>query len=161
MQSVAKNLSLDVGFLFRDDKQYQKGLVKLSATHPELADYLREARQWAERLNLMRNKVEHEGWTLPRVGYHESSGRIEVIEPEIGGEPVTKFVDFIFDRLCCFVEEVTIYGLARHLDPAIGVAEVPPAARDPAIPKRFHLTLAMGGGQIWKLVYHLSRFDEV
>lgn len=161
MQSVAKDLGLEIGFFFKDAKQFHKGLQKLSATDPDLADYLREARNWAERLNGMRNKLEHEGWTLPRVGYRENSGKIEIVEPEVEGEPVTRFVDSILDRLCCFVEEVTMYGLTRQLDPAIAVAEVPRTERDAAIPKRFRPTLAMGGVPIWKLDYHLNRFDEV
>jgi hypothetical protein len=57
MQSTAKVLGLEIGFFFRDQNQYQRGLVKLALVHPELADYLMEARIWAERLNLLRNKI--------------------------------------------------------------------------------------------------------
>ena len=76
MQSVAKVLGIEIGFFFKDLNAFEKGLAKLSITHRELADYRREARTWAERLNLHRNKVEHEGWALPRAKYRESSGKI-------------------------------------------------------------------------------------
>jgi hypothetical protein len=93
MQSTAKVLGLEIGFFFRDQNQYQRGLAKLALVHPELADYLMEARSWAERLNLLRNKIEHEGWILPRAGYRETGGRIEMIEPEVEGQAVSVFVN--------------------------------------------------------------------
>jgi len=39
MQSLAKVLGLEIGFFFRDQNQYEKGLAKLALLHPELADY--------------------------------------------------------------------------------------------------------------------------
>ncbi len=161
IQSVAKVLGLDIGFFFKDRNAFERGLARLSTTHPELADYLREARTWAEKLNLLRNKVEHEGWVLPRVGYPESGGKIEMIEPEAEGEPVSQFVERTLDRLCCFVVEVTVYGLRSRMDPTLSVAEVPLPERDPAAPKRFQPALALGGTRLWKLVYHTSSFEQV
>jgi hypothetical protein len=161
MQSVAKVLGLNIGFFFKDRNAFEKGLARLSTTHPELADYLREARTWAEKLNLLRNKVEHEGWVLPRVGYRDSGGNIEMIEPQVEGEPVSQFVQGTLDRLCCFVEEVTVYGLRAKMDPALSVAEVPLPERDPAAPQRFRPALALGGTCLWKLVYHTSSFEQV
>ncbi len=161
MQSLAKVLGLDIGFFFRDHNQYQRGLAKLALVHPELADYLTEARSWAERLNLLRNKIEHEGWILPRSGYRETGGRIEMIEPEVEGQAVSVFVKHMLDRTCCFIEEVTVYGLRTKMDPTISVSEIPLAARDPAAPERFRPALAQGGEKLWTLAYHTSMFEEV
>jgi hypothetical protein len=160
MQSVTKALELDIGFLFKDRGQFEKGLATLSATRPELADYLGKARVWAERLNLLRNKVEHDGWTLPRAGYRATGGKIEMVEPEVEGEPISAFVQHTLDRLCCFVEEVTVYGLQAKMDPAISVAEIPLSERDPAAPERFQPALALGGTHLWKLAYHTGSFEE-
>ncbi len=161
MQSTAKVLELEIGFFFRDQKQFENGLVKLTLSHPELAAYLREARVWAETLNLLRNKIEHEGWLLPRSGYRETAGKIDMIEPEIEAQPLSTFVRGMLDRACCFVEEVCVYGLQRKMDLTISVAEIPLAKRDPAAPERFRPALALGGEKLWKLAYHLSRFEEV
>ena len=161
MQSVAKVLGIDIGFFFKDLNAFEKGLARLSVTHRELADYLREARTWAEKLNLLRNKVEHEGWALPRVGYRESGGKIEMIEPEVESEPVSQFVDRTLDRLSCLVEEVTVYGLRTKMDPELSVAEVPLPERDPSAPQRFRPALALGGTPLWRLVYHTSSFEQV
>jgi hypothetical protein len=161
MQSVAKALGIDIGFFFKNQNAFEKGLASISSSHAELADYLRAARTWAEKLNLMRNKVEHEGWILPRVGYRESGGKIEMMEPHVEGEPVSEFVGCTLDRLCCFVEEVTVYGLRVKMDSALSVAEMPLSERDPSVPQRFRLALALGGTRLWKLVYHASSFEQV
>jgi hypothetical protein len=161
MQSVAKSLGLDIGFFFKDRGQFEKGLAKLSGVSPELADYLGHARGWAERLNLLRNRIEHEGWTLPRTGYRASGERIDVVEPEVDGERVSKFVREMLNRLCCFVEEVTVYALRAKMDPAISVEEIPLRDRDPAAPERFRPALVLGGASLWKLSYHAFSFDDV
>ncbi len=161
MQSTAKVLGLEIGFFFRDQKQFENGLARLATSFPELADYLHEARVWAEKLNLLRNKIEHEGWLLPRSGYRETAGKIEMVEPEIDGQPLSMFVKGMFDRACCFVEEVTVYGLQKKMDPTISVAEIALAGRDPAAPERFRPALALGGEKLWNLAYHLSTFEEV
>jgi hypothetical protein len=159
MQSVVKALGLDIGFFFKQRNQFETGLSKLSLTRPELADYLREARSWAEELNLLRNGIEHEGWILPRVRYRVNGGKIEVVEPEIGGKPLSEFVEHTLDRLCCFVEEVTVYGLQTKMDSAVSIQEVPRGERDPNAPERFRPALALGGTRLWKLVYHTSSFE--
>ncbi|MEO8726860.1 MAG: hypothetical protein ABI383_12165, partial [Acidobacteriaceae bacterium] len=160
MQSVAKFLGLEIGSFFKDRNTFEKGLERLSTIHPELSGYLREARTWAEKLNLQRNKVEHAGWVLPRASYRETNEKIEMIEPEVDGEPVSQFVEHILDRLCCFVEEVTVYGLRTKMDLALSVAEVPLYERDLAAPQRFRPALAFGGTPLWKLVYHTSFFEQ-
>ena len=122
---------------------------------------MRQSRVWAEKLNLLRNKVEHEGWALPRAGYHEDGGKIEMIEPHVEGEAVSEFVNRALDRLCCFIEEVTVYGLRTRMDPSLSIAEVPLTKRDPAAPQRFHPALRLGGTPEWKLLYHANSFDEI
>ena len=161
MQSVAKILGIDIGFLFKDQNAFEKGWAQLSKSQPELADYLKEARSWAEKLNLLRNKIEPEGWLLPRVGYREIGGKIEMLEPEIDGVTVSHFVRETLDRLCCFVEEVTVFGLRTRMDPEISVMEIPLSQRDPSAPERFRRALTHGGTLLWKLVHHTRPFDQV
>lgn len=161
MQGLAKILGLDIGFFFKDQNQFEKGLAKMSRTHPELADYLRAARTWAEKLNLLRNEIEHEGWLLSRAGYREIGDKVEMIEPEIEGQPVSQFCEHMLDRLCCFVEEVTVYGLRTKMDPLLSVTEIPLAHRDPSVPERFRPVLSEGGSLLWKLVYHTTSFAQV
>jgi hypothetical protein len=84
-----------------------------------------------------------------------------MIEPEVEGQAVSVFVKHMLDRTCCFIEEVTVYGLRTKMDPTISVSEIPLAARDPAAPERFRPALAQGGEKLWTLAYHTSMFEEV
>ena len=55
------------------------------------------------RLVESRNAIEHTGWTLARVKYAHTGTGVTAAEPEISGQPVTEFVKFVLDRLCCYV----------------------------------------------------------
>ena len=59
------------------------------------------------RLVESRNAIEHTGWTLARVKYAHTGTGVTAAEPEISGQPVTEFVKFVLDRLCCYVWPAT------------------------------------------------------
>ena len=161
MQDVATVLGVNIGFLFQKQATFEAGIAALQASDPALADYLRQARAvWSELLQDARNAVEHDGWTLSRVRYARTHARIQATEPKIAGRPATEFAFFVFDRLACFVEEVTAHLLARKLPVLMALAEVPHADRPDDIPERFRLTLSHGGMPPWIIVFHASSFDE-
>ncbi len=81
-------------------------------------------------------------------------------EPLIDDKPFTEFVSFMLDRLCCFVEEFTAYGLQRLMPPEITIREIPLAERPSEMPERFQVTLTSGGHTPWNLAYHASKFEE-
>jgi len=97
---------------------------------------------------------------LPRAGYREALGRIEMIETVVEGQAVSAFVRNMLDRACCFIEEVTVFGLRTKMDATISLSEIPIGARDPAAPERFRPSLAVGGEKLWSLAYHTSTFEE-
>ena len=61
MQGLAAELHVDIGFMFKQQGAFDKGIVALHTTDPALAEYLRQARAWSERLVQCRNDVEHKG----------------------------------------------------------------------------------------------------
>jgi len=68
MQELLRPLGVDIGFLFRQQKAFDKEIAALKALQPALADYLYETRaRWSERLAIRRNLIEHQGWPLPKV----------------------------------------------------------------------------------------------
>ncbi len=97
---------------------------------------------------------------LPRMGYKENAGQIQTEEPQISGQPVTEFVRYIMDRLCCFVEEVTAYALQSQMPDVISITEIPLSQRKPQCAERFQVALMLGGMPLWSLVYHDSTFEE-
>ena len=152
MQRVATALTLEIGFLFKKKNAFENGIAALTKTHPDLAVYLTETRKWSERLIAdARNAMEHDGWRLPRVTYNRVGNGLEVVEPEILGQPVSVFVEYMIDRVCCFVEEVTAYGLQELMPSDFSITEIPLAERKVGCPERFYPTLALGGMPIWVL----------
>lgn len=161
MQNVALAMKQDIGFLFKKQRTFEDGVAKLATVHPELAAYLTEARKWSERLiDGARNALEHDGWVLPRTKYNRGGNGLEVVEPEILGEPVSVFVDHMMDRVYCFVEEVSAFGLRQLMPSDISITEIPLSERKIECPERFQMALAQGGMPLWKLQYHTSKFDE-
>jgi hypothetical protein len=159
MQKLSEVLMLELGFLYKKQGAFNNGIETLIKTEPELADYLLETRKWSERLILMRNEL-HGGWMLPKMGYKNNSGTIEVVEPQISGEPVSEFVNYMTDRLCCFVEDISVYGLETQMPSDISVTEIPISERKTDCPERFQVTFVNGGMQIWTIGYHDSKFEE-
>ncbi len=160
MQDVTKGLHVNIGFLFKKPSTFANGVVELEKSDPHLAEYLRQSREWSERLVDSRNAVEHEGWMLPKIKYSCDSGGICAEEPQISGQQVSEFVNFMMDRLSCFVEEVTAHCLQLRMQSGISITEIPILRRQLEIPLRFQVTLKDGGMPIWVITYHESAFDE-
>jgi hypothetical protein len=160
MQDLAKSLQVDIGLLFQKQAAFDSRLAVLQATDAPLAEYLRQTRSWSEPLLEVRNTIEHEGWMLSRVTYSQTDSGVTVEQPRITSQPVLDFARFIFDRLTCFVEEVTAHCLQRRMPPEISVTEIAPADRVAEAPERFKVTLANGSAPVWHIVYHRSPFEE-
>src|SRR5260221_1066348 len=160
MQNLARELQIDIGFLFQKQTNFDTGIATLETVDSLLAEYLRKTRTWSDRLLESRIAIEHKGWMLPRVMYSEVGTGIKADEPLISGQPVSEFVRFIFDRLSCFVEEFTAHCLQKRMPKGFTITEIPLARRLPEEPERFGITLASGGLPAWQILYHNSSFEE-
>jgi hypothetical protein len=150
---------VNIGFLYQKPASFERGVTAFGQIDAPLAAYLREARQWGDRLIEARNGLEHGGWQLMRIAYTENAGTISVSEPVIDGQPVTQFVTHMTDRLMCFVEDVTVHCIQRHMPPGMSITEIPSSHRPPEMPTRFKPTLAIGGMPRWQVTYHSSLFE--
>jgi hypothetical protein len=159
MQRVTAALGVNIGFLYQKPGSFERGIAALALVDAPLAAYLREARQWGDRLVNARNALEHEGWQLPRIVYTENTGTISASHPAIDGQPVTEFVTHMTDRLMCFVEDVAVHCIQRHMPPGIAITEIPSAERTAQMPTRFQPTARNGGMPLWLINYHNSAFD--
>jgi len=160
MQDVAKVVQGNIGFLFQKSVPFEKEVYELEKSDPNLAKYLRDTRQWSERLIEDRNAIEHNGWLLPRVKYVETSGAVHAVEPQISGQSVSEYVNSMMDRVTCFVEDVTAHYLQGSMPAGFSITEIPLAQRVPEAPERFRLTFTNGGLPIWRIAYHESTFEE-
>jgi hypothetical protein len=160
MQNIALELGANIGFLFQQKDSFEKGVASLQTTDPDLAAYLQHTRAWSEPMLKSRIDLEHGTWVLPRTGYAVDNGSVKTNEPTVAGKPVSEFVDFTFDRLCCLVEEVLSHCLRRRMPGGITLTEIPLAKRVAEVPERFRITIENSGQPSWRIAYHLSRFEN-
>lgn len=160
MQNIARELGANIGFLFQQKDSFEKGIVALQATDPDLAAYLQQTRTWSEPMLKSRIDLEHGTWVLPRTGYAAEKGAVKANEPTVAGKPVSEFVDFTFDRLCCLVEELSSHCLRRKMPGGVTLTEIPPANRVAEVPERFRIALENAGQPSWRIAFHESRFEN-
>ncbi len=163
MQTLTKELQIDIGFLFKKDSAFNTGIAAFQARDPILAAYVQQVRNlWSSELFKVRNDgLEHGTWELPRVEYKIVGRGIVAEEPAVNGRPVTQFVAHIFDRLTCFVEEVSTHCLQQRMHTGLTVTEIALPNRVKDLPERFRATVAVAGLPPWSLTYHASTFEEV
>jgi len=160
-QKLTRMFGVEIGFLFQNDKEYQKGLAALDASDQALADYLRESRKWLEPLRLFRDEMEHEHYVLPPIKYTRAhDGRVTALEPKLLRSPLTIAVPYIENRLNRFVEEILVWCIAKSLLAPMIVTEIPLVARDPGKAERFKVTLS-GTAPAWQLTHSVAAFDDV
>lgn len=160
MQRLVATLGGDIGFLFQKDSAFETGLAKLFQSDPRLAAYLKSCRQsWTEILSDLRNSLEHDDRILQRVGHDLKGSNVVVLEPELKGRPVRELLDFIFDRLSKFVEEVTVHSLQRKMMYGFIFEEIPLSDRDPKSASRFEPGISRDNIG-WDIEYSNNRFDE-
>jgi hypothetical protein len=160
MQNIARELGMNIGFMFQKNDSFERSIADLQNTDMDLASYLQQTRVWSELMLKSRIDLEHRTWVLPRTQYLVVGGKVEAIEPTVAGKPVSEFADFTFDRLCCFVEEFMSHCLRSKMPVGVTLTEIPLAERLSEVPERFRITLADGGQPMWRIAYHQSRFEN-
>lgn len=160
LQVLAKDLGVDISFLFQKESTFQAGITKTRASDPMLADYLLATRQWSELLVLIRNDLEHGTIPSPKISYALDSVPVRAEEPRLKGQPITGFTNEVLNRICCFAEEITVFGLRKKLPRGFEITEVPLPERALSAPERFHVTITPGGRQPWVLAAHTRSFTE-
>ncbi len=161
LQEFSVFLGSDIGFLFKKESTFQNEIGALRSTDLLLAEYLLSVRTWSEPLQLTRNSIEHAAWVPPKISYRQVGQNVEALEPQLVGMPVSKYVEFITDRLSCLIEEFSVHCLQQKLSQEITVTEIPVGTRVPELPERFHITPKLGGLPMWRLKYHSARFEDV
>jgi hypothetical protein len=162
MKNFGREMGKEIGFMFQKQAAYERGLQALQSTDSALADYLLKTRtSWSQRLIETRNAIDHDGWVLPRIEYRSRNGAVEAKQPPIDGQPTLEFVEFILDRLSCFVEEFTTHCLQRRMPQGVAITELPLAERLAESPERFRLTLRQGGLPEWKILYRTATFSQI
>lgn len=165
LQSVLECLSLDIGFLYQKQTNFDAGIDQLrSVGKAELANYLLRVRSgWSSQLFDRRNALEHEGWRLEDVRYREhEDGTVTAIEPVVDGLPVTQFAQRMLDRLLVFAEELIAYAVQQRLSHSTDLLEIPVQQRDVSVARRFRFGIPslQPNQTFWRIVYTDRPFAE-
>jgi hypothetical protein len=159
-QYLVKDVSgLDIGFLFRSEANYAKGLSVMRSSKPELADYLDAVRQqFADPLARLRNDIEHKGWNMPGMHYRMHEDQLQVGKVQIQGLSFTSYVDHVVIGTIRFVEDMTTYALKTILPAPRAVIELPEVQRASGNPKRFAFGV-QGDYRTWRLSWATDSTD--
>jgi len=164
--AIVKNLPLTMKFfginvehMADREQRFVKDCERNETKHPELVAYLRKLRPLLLDIIEQYRKIRVEGWNLANVKYTFSDGVVAMVEPSIGGEPVSEYTERVFSILALAVEEVIMYGFQRSMTGSIGIAEIPRDKRDPVNAQRFK-----GGWRasepMWQLMWTGKSFYE-
>lgn len=104
--------------------------------------------------------MEHGTIPVPKVSYVLDSSPVRAEEPRFDGRPITEFTNEVLYRICCFVEEITVFCLRRRLPKGFEITELPLGERDLSAPERFRITVTQGGRMAWELAAHTRTFAE-
>jgi hypothetical protein len=136
-QAATKALGLDIGFLFQNDANFEKGATRLVAVRPELVDVInvmrRDRSDFQTKLSKYRNDyLEH---------------RVEKPDPKL----IAQFhrldsAENTFENVWQAIEDYVALFVIASLPPAIRVIEIPEELRDPSRPTRFRFALQHAPG---------------
>ncbi len=161
MQVLLRENGVETGFLFKKKATFQEGIATLRQTNVPLAYYIQKTRNWTEPLILLRNeKLEHGQPICLKVDYDINSDPPRIIQPSISGKPLTEYIEFIFDRCCSYVEEMTMHCIKQKLPPSLTITEIPKNSRAETAAVRFALTVSPGGAPEWTISYEETTFDN-
>lgn len=160
-QKVIEQFGINIGCLFTKQANFEKGISELKVQgHSSLAEFLYDVRSaWSENFINGRNSLEHDGWVLPPVKYRVvAAQKVEIIEPQIDGIPVSRYSKEMLNRIISFVENVIVYAFKSTTESPLVIVEIPDTQRDAACPKRFCLDLKRPGILEWDIRYSESDF---
>lgn len=164
--AIVKNLPLTMKF-FRinvehmadREQRFVKDCERNEAKHSELVAYLRKLRPLLLDIVEQYRKIRVEGWNLANIDYTFSDGVVSMVEPSVGGEPLSEYIERVFSILALAIEEVIMYGFQRSMTGSIAIVEIPRDQRDPINAQRFK-----GGWRasepIWQLTWTGKSFYE-
>lgn len=141
LPSTMKFFEINVDYMADREQRFAKGCERNEGKHPELVAYLRKLRLSLLDIDEQFRQMRVEGWNLSNVKYKFSDGAVSMVEPLIGGEPISEYVERVFSVLALAIEEVIMYGFQRSLSGPLAIVEIPLEQRDPANAQRFKRTL--------------------
>jgi hypothetical protein len=127
MQTAAKLMEPEIGFVFQNDSQFEDGLIKWGKKRPALAEafapFAREQRRtWQNELGAFRNYLEHKDQTDPAIYEHR-------YRPD--------HAEMLFEAVWRTIADVLAMLINLQLPSGTTLVEIPLEQRQPLRPRRF------------------------
>lgn len=127
-----KHLTVDIGFLFQSEVNFERCAAALVEERPELRDVVelmrRDRRDFQNGLAFYRNRyLEHRKQQVD-LRLLQTFHRLDSAES-------------MFENVWQAIEDYVVLTVIAHLPPGLAIVEIPEAERDPARPTRFGFTL--------------------
>ena len=129
-QAAATALGYDIGFLYQQEKNFEKGCAEFAQKYPELptlGDWLKNVRANTEKLAAIRNNfLEHQ--TYPRAEF------MDYYKSDVA--------QVFFDSTWQTSEGILAIFISKHFPQDVKLRIIPEAECDPNLPKKFGFRFA-------------------
>jgi hypothetical protein len=159
LPSAMKFFVINIDYMADREQRFAKGCERSEPKHPELVAYLRKLRPHLLDVDEQFRKMRVEGWNLSNVKYAFSNGVVSMVEPLIGSQPVSEYVERVFSILALAIEDVVMYGFQKTSTGPLVIAEIPREQRDPTNAQRFRRALR-DSEPMWQLKWTGKGFYE-
>ena len=148
LNRICKHLGYPISFFFQTDSKFQAGIKKFLNKNngSKFGDFMKllqdDREKWHSQFDEVRNKIEHEGLTLPRIGYRvNATGTVDVAFPTMNHIPIDKTLNLFWNNLWEFAEDVIVSILSFKLTSPMIIAVVPENQRDPNLSRKYVISL--------------------
>ena len=129
MQKTAKLMGFNIGFMFQNDKDFEKGISEFQKAYPNVHSDIVEA--------MRKNRI---GWQNAVVRFRNDYAEHQTIfEKDVEELRTLESVEICFNNCWTAIERILGELICSKLYGWAGVEEIPEAERDPSAPKRFRI----------------------
>jgi len=135
----------NIGFLFsEDEKKFRSGLKNFILKENDdrfkaLSAFISNHKTaWYASFREMRRKIEHEGWSLPNLGYSlDENMKVKIHFPTFSNKSMPEALEAYWQSMTLFCEEVVVFLLSLKLKDYMIIVFVPEDKRDKHMPVRY------------------------
>ena len=137
-----KKYGVSINFLFKNDKDFKKGLTDFSDKHKgsKYSEFvkmvLNDRESWLSKFNKGRQKVE------PDIKYIKNTGgQVVCLIPKVDGLEILDLLDMLWGNLFDFIEDCVVFLINFNLEKPWEIVVVPEDKRDVSMPVKYKIWL--------------------
>lgn len=146
IKRFCKFIGYDIGFMFeeKDEKKYKKGLRRFIFKEDDnrfetLSNMIKHNKiAWYIKFNEIRNRIEHEGFSLPALSYGLDINNVVTIKyPKFGEQTFEQIISICWNNLTNLCEEIIVYLSSLKLEDDLIMVQIEEKDRDKNMPIKY------------------------